>query len=67
MLRFSADAVAVEDAVRAGEAVAGYFLPATDARTIRRLVERGERLPEKSTFFWPKPRTGLVIRPHDTA
>jgi uncharacterized protein (DUF1015 family) len=67
MLRFSADAVAVEDAVRAGEAVAGYFLPATDARTIRRLVERGERLPEKSTFFWPKPRTGLLLRTLDMA
>ena len=29
------------------------------------LVERGERLPRKSTFFWPKPRTGMVLMPLD--
>ena len=64
-LRFSPDPLAAEEAVRDGTAVAGYLLPATDAATIRRVVSRGERLPEKSTFFWPKPRTGLVLRPLD--
>jgi uncharacterized protein (DUF1015 family) len=29
------------------------------------VIARGERLPQKSTFFWPKPRTGLVLRPYD--
>jgi len=62
-LRFTADAVAAEDAVRSGEAVASYFLPATDAATIRSVVEGGGRLPEKSTFFWPKPRTGMLFMP----
>ncbi|MGZ8636702.1 MAG: DUF1015 family protein [Actinomycetota bacterium] len=65
-LRFTPDAVAAEEAVRAGLATAAYFLPPTGARTIRALVDRGEQLPQKSTFFWPKPRTGLVIRTHDT-
>lgn len=64
-LRFTPDAVAAEEAVRRGEAVAAYFLPATDAATIRSVLDRGERLPQKSTFFWPKPRTGMVIRPHE--
>jgi len=27
------------------------------------VVERGERLPRKSTFYWPKPRTGMVMMP----
>ena len=49
------------------DAVASYFLPATDAATIRSVVASGERLPQKSTFFWPKPRTGLILRPHDAA
>ncbi|MGH2635631.1 MAG: DUF1015 family protein [Actinomycetota bacterium] len=66
-IRFTADAVAAEEAVRSGRAVAAYFLPATDAGTIRSVVDGGDRLPQKSTFFWPKPRTGLVLRPHDTA
>ena len=63
-LRFTPDAVEAEDAVRNREAVAAYFLPPTDAARIRDVIDRGER-PRKSTFFWPKPRTGLVLRPLD--
>jgi uncharacterized protein (DUF1015 family) len=64
-LRYTPDAVAAEEAVRAGRAVAAYLLPATHATTIRSIVDRGGRLPQKSTFFYPKPRTGMVLRPHD--
>lgn len=64
-LRFTPDAVEAEEAVRAGTAVAAYLLPPTSAARIRAVVDRGERLPQKSTFFWPKPRTGLVLRPFD--
>ena len=64
-LRFTPDAVEAEDAVRNREAVAAYFLPPTDAARIRVVIDRGERLPRKSTYFWPKPRTGLVLRPLD--
>ncbi len=62
-LRYTHDAVEAEEAVRRGDAVAAYLLPATDARRIRAVIDRGERLPQKSTFFWPKPRSGMVIRP----
>jgi uncharacterized protein (DUF1015 family) len=64
-LTFTPDAVEGELAVRTGEAVAAFFLPATNALRIRDVVARGGRLPQKSTFFYPKPRTGLVIRPLD--
>lgn len=64
-LRYTPDAVEAEAAVRGGEAVAAYLLPATSAWRIRSVVDRGGRLPQKSTFFWPKPRTGLVIRPFE--
>jgi uncharacterized protein (DUF1015 family) len=64
-LAFTQDAVVAEEAVRSRGAVAAYLLPPTDATTIRSVVEGGGRLPRKSTFFWPKPRTGLVLRPHD--
>lgn len=64
-LRFTPDAVEAEEAVRTGEAVAAYLLPPTDASRIRDVIDRGERLPQKSTFFWPKPRTGMVIQPLD--
>ncbi len=64
-LRFTHDATEAEDAVRHGQAVAAYVLPPTDALRIRSVIDRGERLPQKSTFFWPKPRSGMVIRPLD--
>lgn len=64
-LRYTPDVVAAEEAVHTGEAVGAYFLPPTDATRIRAVIDRGERLPPKSTFFWPKPCSGLVIRPLD--
>jgi len=64
-LLFTPDAVEAEEAVREGRASAAFFLPATNAARIRSAIDRGERLPQKSTFFWPKPRTGVIIRPLD--
>ena len=61
-LGYTQDPVRAEEAVRRGDAAAAFLLPPTGAARIREVVDRGERLPEKSTFFWPKPRTGLVIR-----
>lgn len=41
---------------------AGFLLrPATVAQ-IAATAEGGERMPPKTTFFWPKPRTGFVYR-----
>jgi uncharacterized protein (DUF1015 family) len=64
-LAFTHDAEDADRAVRRGEALAAYFLPSTTPDRIRKVVERGERLPRKSTFFWPKPRTGMVLMPLD--
>jgi uncharacterized protein (DUF1015 family) len=62
-VRFTHDAADADRAVRDGIAVAAYLLPPTTAARIREVVERGERLPRKSTFFWPKPQTGMVMMP----
>ncbi len=64
-LWFTHDALDADDAVRAGAASAAYFLPSTVPGRIRAVIEAGQRLPRKSTFFWPKPRTGLVLMPLD--
>ncbi len=64
-LRFVTDAAAAEEAVRLGDSSAAFFLPPTRVRRIRDVIERGGTLPEKSTYFWPKPRTGMVIRALD--
>jgi uncharacterized protein (DUF1015 family) len=62
-LRFTPDASAAHDAVRGGEAVAAWFLPPTTPARIRAAVDGAHRLPRKSTFFWPKPRTGMLFMP----
>lgn len=64
-LRFTPEPAAAVAAVRNSEAVAAYLLPPTTPDRIRKVVERGERLPQKSTYFWPKPRTGVVLMPLD--
>jgi uncharacterized protein (DUF1015 family) len=61
-LEFVPDPERAVAAVREGASLA-YLLPPTHVERIRRVIERGDRLPQKSTWFWPKPRTGMVIRP----
>jgi uncharacterized protein (DUF1015 family) len=62
-LGFVADPVRAEAAVRGGDAVAAWILPPTTPGRIRSLAARGELMPRKSTYFWPKPRTGMVMMP----
>ncbi|TMK84972.1 MAG: DUF1015 domain-containing protein [Actinobacteria bacterium] len=62
-LRFEPDAARAEQAVGSGVASAAYVLPPTQVDRVWNLVSEGKLLPQKSTYFWPKPRTGLVIRP----
>jgi uncharacterized protein (DUF1015 family) len=54
------------DSVRArlagGEASAGVLLRPVDVRQIARTALAGRRMPTKTTFFHPKPRTGMVFR-----
>ena len=66
-LRFVPDAAAAEQAVRSGEASAAFLLPPTRVERVRGVIQRGGVLPQKSTYFWPKPRTGMVLRPLDAA
>jgi hypothetical protein len=62
-LRYVPDAVAAEEAVRTEGSVAAFFLPPTRVERIRSVIDQRRRLPQKSTYFWPKPRTGFVLRP----
>jgi uncharacterized protein (DUF1015 family) len=50
-------------AVSKGEAQAGVLLRPTSVATIESVARARLRMPPKSTFFYPKPRTGLVFRP----
>ena len=52
----------VQTAVRSGAAQAGFLLRPVTVGQILEIAEGGEKMPPKSTFFAPKPRTGIVFR-----
>lgn len=51
----------VVDAVRKGELQLGCLLRPTSLGEVRRVAEAGFRMPQKSTDFYPKLLTGLVL------
>ena len=53
----------VVEMVGAGQAVAGVLIRPVSVAEIQRTADEGLLMPPKSTFFTPKLRTGLVIRP----
>ncbi len=48
--------------VRKGEADWGVLLRPASPRQILEIAHGGKRMPPKTTFFHPKPRTGVVFR-----
>jgi uncharacterized protein (DUF1015 family) len=52
----------VRAAVATGEAQAGVLLRPVTVAQILDIAHGGERMPPKSTFFFPKPRTGITFR-----
>jgi uncharacterized protein (DUF1015 family) len=55
----------VAAAVERGDAEAAVLLRPVDVPTIRSAADARVRMPEKTTFFSPKPRTGMVFRSLD--
>ena len=62
-LAYTRDAEELVASVNRGEAVLGFGLqPVTTAEVIA-VADAGETMPQKSTYFYPKVPTGLVIHP----
>jgi uncharacterized protein (DUF1015 family) len=51
------------DAARGG--ATAVLIRAVDPRTLRSVSDAGERMPQKTTYFYPKVPAGLVIRTLD--
>jgi uncharacterized protein (DUF1015 family) len=47
--------------VRSGEMQSGWFLNHTNLDEIMTVADNREKMPQKSTFFYPKPLSGLVF------
>jgi len=59
----AAEAIA---AVRAGAGVdAAFLLEGTPVSSISAVARAGDVMPQKSTYFYPKALSGLVINPHE--
>ena len=64
-LAYRNDATAVAAQVEKGNADAAVLLRPVSVETIRAAAAADLRMPEKTTFFAPKPRTGMVFRSLD--
>jgi len=53
-----------EEAVRwvdSGAGVAAFFLDAPDVAAVLRVAREGKTMPQKTTYFFPKPPSGMVF------
>ncbi len=60
----AADAIDTVDAVARG-ADAAFLLEPTPVASIEAVARDGDVMPQKSTYFYPKALSGLVINPHE--
>jgi len=61
LIQFVKDEEAAIKMVQGGSAGLVFFLNPTKIGQVREVVLAGDRMPQKSTYFYPKPVTGLVL------
>jgi len=62
-LSYTHDAGDALQAVKAGKAQVAILLNATPIKQLRSVVQAGDIMPAKSTYFYPKLLKGLVMHP----
>jgi uncharacterized protein (DUF1015 family) len=64
---FTKSAVEALDAVDSADhgADAAFLLEPTPVASIAAVAKEGDVMPQKSTYFFPKALTGLLINPHE--
>jgi Protein of unknown function (DUF1015) len=64
-VRYTPSADEAARAVESGDAGAAFLVRAPTVEEVEALARRGERMPEKSTYFYPKLVGGLLFSPFD--
>jgi len=64
-IEYTIDARAALDAVRDGRADGAFLMNPPSIRDVELVSDAGATMPEKSTYFYPKLLTGLVLNPLD--
>ena len=62
-LEYTEDGAEALEAVASGRVPLAFLVNATPIEQILAVADAGERMPQKSTFFYPKMATGLVMYP----
>ena len=60
-LRYTRSSVEAIERVRRGECVLAFIINPTKIHEIKNVSLAGDKMPQKSTYFYPKLKTGLVI------
>lgn len=60
-LMFTRDALEAIRFVDSGQASVAFFVNPTPVEQVRRIADNGEKMPQKSTYFHPKPASGVVM------
>ncbi len=60
-LGFTRDPLEAVRRVEAGEAAMAFLLNPTRVEEVRDVADHGEKMPQKSTYFHPKPCSGVVM------
>jgi uncharacterized protein (DUF1015 family) len=61
LLAYTRDASEAVRWVDEGAGTAAFFLDAPDLSEVLKLAQEGKTLPQKSTYFYPKPPSGMVF------
>lgn len=65
-LGFYRDPAEVARLLDSGEAVAVFYMNAPSVGQVRKICEAGHRMPQKSTYFYPKILSGLVVYSYES-
>lgn len=65
IIEFTKDEAEAIEKVRRGERRVVFFVNPTKISEVKKIATNNERMPQKSTYFYPKPLTGLVINKLD--
>ena len=60
-LSYTRDAKEAIEKVQSGEYQCSFLINATNVSDIKEISLANEKMPQKSTYFWPKLVTGIVI------
>lgn len=66
-LDYVTDVYEADDAVKQGKAQAAFLMNPTRIAQVRSVAEAGKTMPQKSTYFFPKLLSGLVIHSLESA